>query len=209
MSRSVVGSPRRLTDKFLFRVEGPPFNRTDTGFTTVSGLESEVETVTHRQGGSLIQNKGPGVATLPRITLTRGATTNVHALLAWYQLVLDGAAQMPLRQGGASGDGAGDEVFYKAHIDVVQTRRDHVPIKRWRLYNAWPAKFTPLDGLDNNASERVIESMEIEYDYFEMVDPEAGVSINVFARTTGFSFAASKSRLSGRINIGRNISFRF
>ena len=208
MARAVVGAPRKLTDKFLFRLEGGPFNGSDTGFTTMSELKSSVETVAHRQGGSLIPDKSPGVGTFDPITLTRGATTDIHALCAWYNLVLNGAAQTSLRQGGAKGAGAADELFYKSTIDVVQTDRGHNAIKRWRLFNAWPSELVGIDGLDNNASERAMESLTIEFDYFELVNPVDGIQFNIFARFPGFGVVNFDQTISGVVNIGKNLTFR-
>ena len=63
---------------------------------------------------------------------------------------------------------AGDDVFYKRNLDVVQQDRDGTTLRRWSLSRAWPVKFVAGDW-DNEADENVIESVTLTYDFFELV----------------------------------------
>jgi len=64
----------------------------------------------------------------------------------------------------------------------VQSDRCHRPRKWWRLVGAWPSEISVIDGLDNNASERVIESVTLTYDYFERVNA-SGDAMDKFAQS--------------------------
>lgn len=190
MPRALVGNPRRHPFKFLFRVEGKPFNQTDTGFTTVSGLEMALETVKHRQGGSILPSKWPGLGDFPPVTLSRGATTDLPAVDAWARLCLNAMYTTTRRAGGAMGGRAPDELHYKHTIDIVETDGMGGPIRLHRLYNAWISNFKPILDLDNNASEITMEELTLEYDYFELLEAKKALKFNVFARVPGLGVAS-------------------
>lgn len=207
MGRSIVGNPRRHVFKFLFRVEGKPFNQTDTGFTTVSGLEMALETVKHRQGGSLIPAKYPGLGDFPPVTLSRGATTDIHAINAWAQLCLNAAYSTSLRNGGAQGGRTPDPVLYKNTIDIVETDGAGNPARIHRLYGAWVSNFKPIVGLDNNASEITMEELTLEYDYFELVDTKA-MKLNLFASSPGLGALSISNAMQPAAALGKDRVFK-
>ena len=53
-------------------------------------------------------------------------------------------------------------------IDIVQHDRARNETRRIRLFKAWCKEFSAGDW-DNDANEVVIESVVVEYDYFEIV----------------------------------------
>lgn len=187
------GVNRPLMDKFTFRVEGKPFSR-DTGFTTCSGLEDTTEVVKYRGGGSLYEVKSPGLASVNEITLTRGQTQDLQDLLDWYQLVSKSSTHTRRPQGGATGSGLSNPASYMYTIDIVQTDRQGRPRLRWRLYNAWPSKVVPFNGLDNNANERAMEELVLQCDYWELREKNTGVQLNVSLETPFGTVSAGAGR---------------
>jgi len=150
----IQGTPRRRHHKWKFVVEiaGVAF----AGFNKAGPLEVEVATVAISEGGSSIPHKSPGRSTFAKITLERGATTD-RDLWDWFLEVADVAANVGL---------VDDD--YKRDFDIVQQERDGSEIMRWRIYRAFPTKFSAGDW-DNDADEYRIESVEIDFDYFEPV----------------------------------------
>lgn len=174
---------RQLLDKFSFIIQCEAL-KADAGFATMSELKSSTEVVEYRAGGSLISSKSPGLASFDPVTFTRGATRNVHALEDWYTRVTDGSVRRAPQQGGAMGGitGVAWPGDYCCPVMVHQTSRAHMIVQSWRLVNAWPSEFSALDGLDNNSSERIIESMTLELDYFIRVDRKSGGLLSALLR---------------------------
>ena len=181
-------SQRRLMDKFSFYIYATRL-KDDVGFTTMSELKSTTDVVEHRQGGTLIPVKTPGLVNFDPVTFTRGATQNVNALAAWYKQVSDlehvivdlqqiGGPVLARGRGGSELNGF---CSYKENVDIVITDRCRSTLKRIRLYNAWPSELSLVDGLDNNASEKVIESFTLSYDYFE-VRGQDGAKVQLLVR---------------------------
>jgi phage tail-like protein len=180
---------RRLTDKYGFRLESPLL-KNDVAFVTGSELKITTEVIRYRAGGSLVPIKNPGLSDHDPYTVTRAATTGVHDLLAWKNLVVFSAMGGTARQGSPTGRAIGCEGSqYKCYIDIVQTNRCHQSIKRWRIFNAWPSEFSGIDGNDNNASEHVVESMTWEYDFFLLTDASGtnDISLRVLGGVLGGS----------------------
>ena len=182
---SSLASNRRLLDKFLFTVYSK-FLLADVGFTTMSELRSSTDVVEYRAGGSLIPEKSPGLASFENVTLTRGATSNINSLLDWYELVTNASGRGSALEGRWRGRGNAPDWCcgenYRADVVIVQSDRCHRPRKWWRLVGAWPSEISVIDGLDNNASERVIESVTLTYDYFERVNA-SGDAMDKFAQS--------------------------
>lgn len=185
---------RRTTDKYGFRIVSPLL-KDDAAFTTGSEIKITTETIKYRAGGSLIPVKSPGLSDHEPFTVTRAATTGVHDLYKWKNLVVFGAQGGSFQEGSPLGKGACEPTDYKCFIDVVQTNRCHQAIKRWRLFNAWPSEFSAADGFDNNASEHVFEAMTWEYDFFLLVDSASGsdISVSVFGSFLGTPFGVDLS----------------
>lgn len=173
-----IATPRQLLDKFTFIVQCD-FLPNDAGFTTMSELKMSTETVEYRAGGSIIPSKSPGLTSFDPVTFTRGATRNINDLYNWKRRVTDGAVSRGYQQGFARGgvQNAGFPGNWCCPMMVHHTNRSHKIVKSWLLVNAWPSELSVADGLDNNASERVIESATFEYDYFIRVDRKTASTI--------------------------------
>lgn len=149
-----VGSPRSFYKKFKFVIEIDGF--TYFGFQKCSELSAEVAVVEHREGGSLLPDKTPGLVTVPNITLERGATDD-EEMFNWFKEVVDMAANL--------GEGLPDP-GYARDLDIVQQDRDGSELRRWPIKNAWPRKFVAGEW-DNEADEVVITMLELVIERFE------------------------------------------
>jgi hypothetical protein len=56
----------------------------------------------------------------------------------------------------------------QANLDIVQQDRDCTTLRRWSLSRAWPVKFVAGEW-DNEADEKVIESVTLTHEFFEMM----------------------------------------
>lgn len=148
----VVGAPRSFENKFAFTVEIDGI--THAGFNKCSELSVEVEKVEYREGGSLIPSKSPGLVNFTDITLERGAVADDSDLYTWFESTVDAAANT----------GLVDDA-YKRNLTLSVRDRDGSVIKRWRITNAWPQKFSAGEW-DNTASEKTIEMVVLTYDSF-------------------------------------------
>jgi len=159
-----LGLPRSFHDKFKFVVEIDGI--LSAGFQKCSELSVEAAKIEYSEGGALIPNKSPGRLTYSDLTLERGATEDLD-LYQWFLQVADGAS---FGAGAVpAGQGAGlPDPYYKRTLDIIQQDRDGNTLRRWRVYNAWPQKFTAGDW-DNEADEKVIEMVTLVYDFFEPV----------------------------------------
>ena len=155
---AVTGKPRTFHKKFKFIVECDGI--AVAKFTKAGPLEMEVAVVEQYEGGSLIPVKEPGRVKVTNVTLERGVTDD-QDLWNWFKQVADLAAN--------SGE---ISPTYKKNLDIVQQDRDNTTLKRWRLANAWPTKFKGGDW-DNDADENVLESVELAYDYPDVVTSPA------------------------------------
>jgi phage tail-like protein len=122
---------------------------TQAGFSEVTGLASEVEIMTYREGGDARVRKLPGLAKFPNVILKRGFTAD-RALWDWHRTALDGAVQRRT-----------------VRITLLDGGRE--PVARWILTDAWPAKWQGPD-LDARSSGITIESVELVHEGLELVD---------------------------------------
>lgn len=153
---AVAGQPRIFEDKHLFelRIKGV----THAGFQKCSEISWEFDTITYREGSSLIASaKDPGLLNFDPVTLERGAVSADSDLFQWSQDVADAATSVGL-----------ETPEFKRTVDLVIKNRAGGTELVWRLFNAWP-KRTSMGDHDNDASEKVIQSTVLEYDYAKRV----------------------------------------
>lgn len=153
----VVGAPRSFENKFTFTIEIDGV--THAGFNKCSAIEVEVDKVEYREGGSLIPSKTPGLVNFTDITLERGAVSDDSDLYDWFTDVVDAAADSGLQDDA-----------YKRNLTLVVRDRDGQVLKRWRIVNAWPTKFTGGEW-DNSTSEKTVEMVTLTYDSFRRIGP--------------------------------------
>ena len=151
---AIAGAPRNFEDKFSFIVEIDGIAH--AAFNKCSELSAELDTILYREGGSLIPSaKDPGLLNFEAVTLERGAVANDSDLYRWFEEVAD----------AASNTGRVNPEF-KRGLDIVAKDRDGSVLKRWRLTRAWAKKFVAGDW-DADASEKTIEAVTLEFDYFK------------------------------------------
>ena len=129
---------------FLVDIDG-----TAAGFSEVTGLASEVDVMTYREGGDARLRQLPGLAKFPRVVLKRGFTAD-RALWDWHRTALTGAVQ-------------------RRNVRITLVDSDRQPVARWILTDAWPAKWQGPD-LDARSSGITIESVELVHEGIELVE---------------------------------------
>ena len=158
----ILGAPRTFHDGFNFLMEIGGF--ASAAFQKMSELSVEVATIAYSEGGALIPNKSPGRMTFPPVTLERGASFDLD-MLNWFEEVADASSLGSLTSGAGQGVGL-IEPLYKRDIDLIQQDRNGTDeLRRWRLFGAWPRRFVAGEW-DNEADEKTIEMLELEYDFF-------------------------------------------
>lgn len=131
---------------FNFIVEFGGINQ--AGFSEVTGLASEVEVMTYREGGDSRVRQLPGLAKFPRVILKRGFTAD-RALWDWHRTALAGAVQRR-----------------DVRITLLDSARE--PVASWNLTDAWPAKWQGPD-LNARSSDITIELLELVHEGLELV----------------------------------------
>jgi len=137
----------------FFRIEIDGFASAE--FMTCSELTVELGELSIRQGGTLVADKDPGLATYPDIVMTRGKTLD-RDFYNWMKLLID----------GASGRGTAPSTELKKDFDIVQLDRNGDEVKRYRVFKAWP-KIRTIGPWDNDAEEYVIESLTLACKYWD------------------------------------------
>lgn len=149
-----MATPINYYTQFKFVVEIDGVQR--AAFTTCSEPKFTAETVKQREGGRIHPHKAPGPGEFNTITLERGASSD-NDLYNWSRDCYDAAA------------GTGKKVpdLFR-NVEIVQLDRDGSELERTILYDAWVKSFS-AGKWDNNAAENRITSVELEYDYFEIL----------------------------------------
>ncbi|GJG89714.1 phage tail protein [Gemmatimonadetes bacterium T265] len=116
-------------------------------FHEVSGFDSTVDVIEHREGGNnLTPYKLPGVTKYSNIVLKWGMTDDAQ-LYQWHRDVVRGTVR---RRNGS----------------IVLLDRGGQEVARWNFFNAWPSKW---DGPDFNAegNDVAIETLELAHEGVE------------------------------------------
>lgn len=119
---------------------------TRTGFSEISGLDIEIETVSFREGSSPVdsERKMPGLRKFSNITLKRGLLKGDNEFFEWINTKQMGTIQ-------------------KRDIIISLLDEQHQPAIIWKVKNAFPVKYNgPV--LAANSSEIAIESLEITHE---------------------------------------------
>ena len=117
-------------------------------FTECSGLSSETEVVSYREGTDMKVRRLPGLTKFTNIVLKLGITMD-RTLWDWRQSVVNGNVE---RRNGS----------------VTLLDATHTPIVRWNFFAAWPAKWEgPI--LNAKSSDVAIETLELAHEGLEWV----------------------------------------
>ncbi len=133
---------------FNFQVEVDGIVR--AAFHEVSGLESSIDVIEHREGGSFItQGKFPGMVKYSNIVLKWGLADD-NDLYAWHLQWVKGDPAAKRRNGS-----------------IVLYDRQRNEKMRWHFYSAWPAKWTgPAFNAEGN--DIAIVSLELAHERVEL-----------------------------------------
>lgn len=119
---------------------------TRTGFSEVSGLDIEVQSIEYREGNNpeYAPLKMPGIPKYGNVTLKRGIITGDNELYGWLSTT------------------ALNKVERRA-VTIHLLDESHEPVVTWKLRNAWVTK---LEGptLNATANEVAIETVELAHE---------------------------------------------
>ena len=145
----IVVMPRPRLDPYKarnFRVE---IDGITASFSEVSGLESEVEVIELREGGThTTVRKLPGLRKYGNIVLKRGITQDAE-LWNWHKQVLDGLVE---RRNGSV---------------ILLDNQGHDRV-RWNFFQGWPCKYVGPT-LNAESSDVAIETLELAHEGIERV----------------------------------------
>jgi phage tail-like protein len=130
---------------FLVEIDGI----TRAAFQEVSGFDSTIDVIEHREGGeNTTLRKLPGMTKYSNISLKWGITDDMD-LYTWHRQTVQGQLE---RKNGS----------------IVLLGRDGQEVVRWNFIRAWPTKY---DGPDLNAegNDVAIETLELAHEGLERV----------------------------------------
>jgi phage tail-like protein len=130
---------------FVVEIDGIP----SSAFKSVSGLAAEAEVIEYREGSDSLSSsrKLPGRVRYPNVRLSRGLTTT-QDLWDWWRTVVNGTVD-------------------RRNVVIVLLDDSRTPVLRWRLHEAWIAKFEAPD-LDATGNEVAIETIELAHEGLEL-----------------------------------------
>jgi phage tail-like protein len=140
-----MSAPGQRTDpyggfNFLVEIDGI----TQAAFHEVSGLDSTIDVIEHREGGDNgTPRKLPGLTKHSNITLRWGLTDSAE-LYGWHRDAVNGNLQ---RKSGS----------------IVLLDRQRIERARWNFVGAWPAKWTG-PSLNAESSDVAIEALELAHE---------------------------------------------
>lgn len=137
------------------------------GFSNVSGLKEDSETIEYREGNELTtMHKIPGLASFDDVTFERGlCAAGADELLSWRRAV----TTLQGRRLSDNGEGAeASEVYRDVIIEVLN--RDGKTARTFTLRNAFPKSLEYSD-LSADSSDVLIQSMVISHESLELSTP--------------------------------------
>ena len=129
-----------LNFNFLVEIDGI----TRAAFHEVSGLDSTIDVIEHREGGdNTTPRKLPGMTKHSNIVLKWGMTDD-QELYQWHRDVVNGTVQ---RRNGS----------------IVLLDRRGQEVARWNVFKAWPSKWTG-PSLTAEGNDVAIEQLELTHE---------------------------------------------
>ena len=117
-------------------------------FTECSGLASETDVITYREGTDHRVRKLPGLTKYSNVTLKRGLTLD-RSLWDWRRAVANGQVE-------------------RRNVSIILLDDSRQDVARWNIHEAWPAKWEGPT-LKAGASEVAIETLELVHEGLEWV----------------------------------------
>ena len=123
---------------FLIEIEG----LITGGFSQVSGLESEIELETYREGGeNRFTHQLPGPTTYSSNLVLKHGLTDIGSLWNWYEATCKG-------------------VIKRKNGTIMLLDRQQIPVMYWNFEQALPVKWSGPE-LDATSNEIVFETVEL------------------------------------------------
>lgn len=128
-------------------------NAYDVMFQSVSGLSVDIETEQYAEGGvNDYKHTLPVRVKFPNLVLTRGLAAS-SAVTDWVRKAVE------------------DFEFTQAGVTVILLNELHLPLHVWRINNAIPVRWS-VDAFNAEESKLVIETLELAYQTFTVLNPE-------------------------------------
>ena len=128
---------------FHFQVE---WGGTRIGFTEVSGLTVELQSIDYREGSSpeYQVTKMPGIPQYSTITLKRGLFRSDNEFFQWLNTVKLNAIE-------------------RRDLTISLLNEEHEPVTVWKVKEAWPSK---VEGpsLNSTGNEVAVETIELTHE---------------------------------------------
>jgi phage tail-like protein len=119
------------------------------GFSEVSGLDIEVQSIDYRNGDEdFVQRKLPGIKKFPNLVLKRGLIGEID-IYEWLKATASGAVD---RREGA----------------IILRDEQRNEVMRWRFIRGWACKFTG-PSLKGDSNAVAMESLEICHEGLELI----------------------------------------
>jgi phage tail-like protein len=119
-------------------------------FQSVSGLSSELQTETIKEGGeNRFEHELPVRTKFPNLVLKRGLIKD-SSLIRWCLNTFQNLEIRPV------------------DLEVKLLNEEHKPLVTWAVKQAWPKKWT-VEDLSAMDSKVLIESLELRYQYFTIL----------------------------------------
>jgi phage tail-like protein len=115
-------------------------------FHEVSGLDSNVEIIEHREGNDLVMRKYPGQVKYSNITLRWGLADDSD-LYQWHLQWVTGDPAATRKTGSV----------------VLYDRQGKTEQARWNFVNAWPCRYTAAS-LNAEGNDIAIETLELAHE---------------------------------------------
>lgn len=169
MARSASVDPY---EKFRFVIDIDFGGNKRAGFMTCDLPTESIGEITYREGnyGDTVE-KSAGMVNYADISLSRGMTDSIE-FYSWMELhrkhqkvAPRGDAAYKTDDERTAGEASNE---YRKDLTISVLNREGEVVKTFKLYNASIAEFSPGDGLDANAEEKLIESLTLRYEHYTM-----------------------------------------
>ena len=135
---------------FIVRFSGLGFSLMDVMFQSVSGLSAQVEMDSIPEGGeNRFTHSVPKGIKFDNLVLTRGVFLH-SALINWCR------------------DAIENFEFKRLDMTVILLGSTHLPLMAWQVTGVLPVKWN-VDKLDAETSKVLIETVELNYQYFRSI----------------------------------------
>ena len=122
----------------------------------ITGMKRMTDVIEYKEGGNPIILKGPGRTKYDTITLERGISQDPD-FMNWanaVQILDKGSPSTSLKN-----------LRQDLRIDLLN--EDFQPVKRFKVYRAWPSEYQALPDLDAGANAVAIEHLKLENEGWE------------------------------------------